>query len=206
MELTIHGTERIQERTKMSVMEVRELLVNNVAVSLGLKGVREYLLFFSPADNTTKIAVVDKNRRSLVSVLEKHYRLPAGVSKVTSGKAKAARKKYGRFLLRHVPPVNRNKRAVRVVLEVRVKRKLIFKHELGSAQWGQVSNHERVLKFLKNEFETLVPLAETYRRDKEPSVSYSYQVWTLDELSKNVAQRYKFSHEALCTHLGISNS
>ena len=82
MKLTIHGSERIFDRTKMVVRDVLSIISSNAVVELGSHGGCKYLLFYSPPDNRTKIAVVTDGRTHLVSIWESDYFLPTGLKSV----------------------------------------------------------------------------------------------------------------------------
>ena len=100
MELTQHGSERIQGRTRMVAKDVLSLISHGAVVELGGENNFEYLLFYSPFDECAKIAVVTKDRTHLVSIWEKYFYLPPGILKVNRKRERAAKEALKAFLLR----------------------------------------------------------------------------------------------------------
>ena len=100
LELTVHGSERIHGRTKMTIKDVLSVIENGAVVTLGETTECEYLLFYSPPDHCTKIAVVAAKRTYLISIWERDYFLPEGVSRPNKQRDRKAREVLSRFLFK----------------------------------------------------------------------------------------------------------
>jgi hypothetical protein len=69
----------------MLVKDVLSMLEQKAYVELGVdsQGI-EYVLFYSPPDNSVKIALIDRRRLRLVSIWNRGYRTPEGVKQIRS--------------------------------------------------------------------------------------------------------------------------
>jgi hypothetical protein len=105
MWLTTHGKERILGRTKMLTKDVLSILSAGAAVSLGSIDKREYLLFWSPPDQSAKIAVVSARRKKLITILKRNHGLPIGLAKVTEERERKAREALTSFLAKSQSPI-----------------------------------------------------------------------------------------------------
>jgi hypothetical protein len=188
MKLTIHGTERIQDRTKMQVRDVIALISKGAFVKLGSEGERDYVLFYSSPDKDVKIAILDRDRKNLVSVWEKDFRLPSGVSKVTRERAHRARTAA---LFKTRVKEQKSERHFKVTLEVVVGQKTVFAYECGRVPSGAVGSLEKILPFIEPALKIVVPIIES-RRDVD-SAQVRYDFWCVNELSLN-AMRIKTMH------------
>ncbi len=99
MKLSVHGYKRIRGRTKLLAKDVLSILSGGAAIELGSAKDCEFLLFYSPPDKHTKIAVVAKNRSILVSVWESTFLLPEGILKPNFRRREAAQKAFARFVI-----------------------------------------------------------------------------------------------------------
>lgn len=98
MELTVHANERILGRTKMLTQDVLSLIIGGAVVKLGSSHRYEYLLFYSPPDRRTKVAIVTRERTALISVWETDYPLPKNIGRVTHRLEKLAERRVREFL------------------------------------------------------------------------------------------------------------
>lgn len=97
MELTKHAQERIEGRTKMLAKDVLRLIKAGAFINLGTAEEYEYLLFYSPFDQTVKVAVTSCGREHLISIWEMNFTFPAGIEKIGNVHIEAAQslcKKY----------------------------------------------------------------------------------------------------------------
>lgn len=83
MPLKMHAAERIIGRTKMSIVEVLSVISRGTTVELGRSKNVIFLLFYSFLDATSKVALVDTNDGSLISIWERNFRFPPGVRRPT---------------------------------------------------------------------------------------------------------------------------
>lgn len=89
MEISTHGIERIQKRTKMSRKNILAMVAEGKVIDLEIPGSYVYLLFFSPPDVCTKIAIVSLDRKTLVTIFESDFNLPRGRVVTNAQNAKA---------------------------------------------------------------------------------------------------------------------
>jgi len=83
MSLKMHAAERIIGRTKMSIAEVLSVISRGATVELGRSKNVIFLLFYSLLDNESKVALVDADDGSLISIWERNFRFPTGVRRPT---------------------------------------------------------------------------------------------------------------------------
>ena len=107
MELTGHGRGRIYSRTKMHPDDVLDVISGNATVDLGGVDGGRYLLFYSPPDGDTKIAIVSEDVGRVVTILEGSYGVPEGVKRVTRKMKKEAHKLLQDFLFARLKAKNR---------------------------------------------------------------------------------------------------
>ncbi|MDE1925084.1 MAG: hypothetical protein KGH79_02805 [Patescibacteria group bacterium] len=144
MYLTQHGEERIQGRTKMLTKDVLDIISNNAVVNLGSVGKYEYLLFYSPLDRISKIAVVAEDRQYLVSIWHRDYFLPAGVERPTDKHDKEARLALTKLLMSRVkikPPGPKPLRLFEVKIEVEEDSEVVYEHDSGNIQAEDAELH-----------------------------------------------------------------
>ncbi len=98
MKLTVHAQIRSDERTKMFLEDIVALIREEAYVSLGISRGYSYLLFYSLPDRECKIAVVGSVNPTLVSVWNKHYRLPREVTRVAPHWEAVAETKFKKFM------------------------------------------------------------------------------------------------------------
>lgn len=106
MELTKHGKDRIQGRTKLLDKDVLSIISEGAVVELGIADEKEFLLFYSPFDERCKIAIVSKGRRHLISIWGTNFHLPEGIRKPTKSLNKSALTKYRNFAFKKATGMN----------------------------------------------------------------------------------------------------
>lgn len=160
MELSSHGTERILERTGMHIIEVLYILRLGAVVSLGSEGKSEFLLFYSPADNVSKIAVVSRDHSKLISIWNTDFLLPKTLSRITRQRETLAREKVAPLLatLRELIP-----RPLEIVAYVHIKngKEILYQEAFGSLEWSRVSPKEKMLRQLQVKLERLCAHVES---------------------------------------------
>lgn len=180
MYLTIHGVERLQERTQMTVKEVLEL-VKECSINLGSseRGNKEYLLFYSPIDRQCKVAVVSESDDALVSVLNDHYHLPEGVQRVTTPRREKARQLYWDYFYRLHPPPPPQERLLSlsslepllIKIEVRVRERKEYEYTVEGE--GVVTDSvDDLWPALVSAFREITPIVEEYKKTIPTRVKY----------------------------------
>jgi predicted RNA-binding protein with RPS1 domain len=73
--LTIHGQERLRERTRLTESEFLQILNEYQTISAGLqpKETKWHRLFYSPKDDTCFVAIQDVKSRSVITILTLEY-------------------------------------------------------------------------------------------------------------------------------------
>ena len=198
MELTVHGSQRIFDRTKMMVKDVLSVISSDAVVKLGSANGREFLLFYSPPDRKVKIAVIDAKHAKLVSIWEADYGLPAGVRRVDDVLENAARHRFAKWTFQRL---NKHLETpeVQVVVEVMENRKFVNRYEVGSMPEKIGFRKDRVFRFLLPRLREIVAEMEKNRKKQEkkkkkneirkraeynillfrPGMGYAFRVYTL---------------------------
>lgn len=104
MELTAHAIRRIYDRTKLFTKDALSIVTDGAVVNLGSHKGCGFLLFYSPPDNVCKIAVVSEDRRYLVSIWEKSFKLPAVLPKITPKLEREAKRLFQEFIFEKIRP------------------------------------------------------------------------------------------------------
>jgi hypothetical protein len=162
MELTGHGSERIQSRTKMLTKDVLSIITGGAVVNLGSDNGYEYLLFYSPPDDSTKIAVVADNREHLISIWNGDFVLPTGLLRVNYKRKEAAKKALATFILkeskkaRTTPQTKKTPNGIAVKIQVKVDRKAVFVQDCGEYPSDRSTKREYVLSLLWPQLEPIV--------------------------------------------------
>lgn len=128
MELTDHGLERIQGRTQLVPSDVLSIIANDAVVYLGSRNQYEFLLFYSPLDHCTKIAVVAEQRSCLVSVWEAYFKLPLGVRPADSHRKRKAYKLLREYQFRQIKE-NLKPRTVKIVVQTLLRDTIIAEQD-----------------------------------------------------------------------------
>lgn len=96
MELTIHSVERLQQRTALSLQELRLMFRSGAALPLGDVAGASYSLLYDPKKNRCVISCVRDG--SLVTILRIQYKVPIEIrSKITLEARNAAKFRYHTF-------------------------------------------------------------------------------------------------------------
>ena len=108
MELTGHARGRIiyDERTRMHLDDVLSVVSGNATVYLGVADKGRYLLFHSPPDKGSKIAIVSEDTGRIITILDGSYGVPVGVKKVTRKMELKARDLLRDFLFARIKAKN----------------------------------------------------------------------------------------------------
>ncbi len=129
MLVTDHALLRIRQRSRLSADQIVSLIEHGAFVSLGTSEQYEYLLFYSPLDRRTKIAIVSANRTTLVSIWENDFVRPASISKITKARVLEVKKLWKRYVFEKI--VVKQPRNVLITLYGIYRNKRIFTHEFG---------------------------------------------------------------------------
>ncbi|MBI2030978.1 hypothetical protein HYT05_05125 [Candidatus Kaiserbacteria bacterium] len=201
MDLTIHSVERIQDRTSMRVRDVLALVSQNAFVRLGSDNGYEYLLFYSRPDGDVKVAVVDKDRKRLISVWEKHFNLPRGVARVTPGRIRRARELWGFYAVTQRTASRKKEWRFKITLEVVIGQKTVFAHECGYMPVHKVSSLDTALPHVMSYLESIVPVIESRTDINKAQVRYDF--WYTHELSFK-RQRLNIMHSDLKERMKVA--
>ena len=186
MHLTIHGVERLQERTQMTVKEVLEL-VKECSIPLGSseESGGKFLLFYSPPDRGCKIAVVSEEDNTLVSVWNARFRLPPGLKKVSTRLREQARKLYWDYFYRLHPPTPLQERPLPpssppepllFKIEIRVAERKEYEHVL-EVDGVATSSLDELWTMLVPAFREITPIVEEYKKRIPRRVKYWVQMF-----------------------------
>ncbi len=214
MELTIHGADRVFDRTRMMLDDVLEMLRQNGAVSLGSTRENEFLLFYSPTDRTYKIAVTSIGKKHLISVWEKDFRLPYGITRVDPRAMHAARVALSAFMFkrfresyRDTPIVQTPPPIVSAVpaevpllpftafVEVRDSAKTIYMHEAGEVLRERAEKFDWVLDTLAPSLKEITSIVEKHH-DKVEGVIV-YRIMLADPNRPGKARHFYIGHQKL---------
>ncbi len=201
MDLTIHSVERIQDRTNMRVRDVLALVSQNAFVRLGSDNGYEYLLFYSRPDGDVKVAVVNKDRKRLISVWEKHFNLPRGVARVTPGRIRRARELWGFYAVTQRTASRKKEWRFKIALEVVVGQQTVFAHECGHMPERAARSLDTALPFVMPYLESIVPIIESRADIKKAQVRYDF--WCTHELSLK-RQRLNIMHSDLRERMNMT--
>src|SRR3989344_2550217 len=206
MELTIHGVERIQGRTKMQVRDVMELISSGAVVSLGSDNAYEYLLFYSRPNKSARIAVVALGRKRLISVGQKDYRLPDGIRCVDAQLVQRAHDVSSSFYSRKEKARFRaaQKSRLRVSLFVLEGKRTILRYDCGFMATANASSADATLAFVMPQLQVIVPLVEANKGTAKAPVRY--EVWCVHEHSLKMAMHVRVHHETLLKRTAINGS
>ncbi len=156
MELNWHGFKRVRGRTRMLTEDVVAIILAEAVVELGRDSRGEFLLFYSPRDKSTKIAVVSIGRGVLLSIWESSFQLPQGVSKVTAKLEKEARGKLRNFLIERakkklIPGEVKESKPALYDLEISVcvGDIVVYRRDCGQVEKNKIKTLEEILAFLR---------------------------------------------------------
>lgn len=98
VDISIHGHLRVYDRTKMLPEDVLSLIRANKVVSLGVNNKQEFLLFYSPREKMSKVAIVSADRSTLISVWEIDFNFPHNIIRPTKGMIHQAKTLMNEYL------------------------------------------------------------------------------------------------------------
>lgn len=202
MELSNHGVERIQERTKMVQKDVLDVVNGGAAIELGTIAQGAFLLFYSPYDRNTKIAVVSQDRKVLVSIWENYFKLPEGIKRPSGKDHRKARIKLQDFLYQRMFPssVKRSNADYEVHIEIRSGKTVLHRHVLKYTFSKEPKDIQLLFPVLTKEMRALIAEHELEERDILPSDMYHFLVFQKGDTtlirkfmmrSKNILKRFK---------------
>lgn len=167
MQLTVHGVERAQMRTKMHVNEVRSIIASDAVADLGSSGEYSYLLFYALRDGTFKIAVTTRDRGSLISIWDQDFHLPENVEKVNTRHRRRALRALASFMPQsgnqlRAQTQSHTIRWYLVRIEVCVNGKVEYAHEAGTFPIATIGKRYRktLVEMCRHELEKITSVVE----------------------------------------------
>lgn len=195
MQFTAHGAERVLRRTNLLGKDVLSIISSNAVVSLGFWHNYEYLLFYSPNDGVTKIAVVTRDRGTLVSVWYDDYVLPKGVSRVTRQLKRKARQVLAQFAIKKVE----SKETRDVKLDIVVGKKIVYSHDFGRFLAKDLKSIESIIQTLLPNLSPIIKVVEDCQSQIPGSVKYDF--WLFEPESARAPARFAIRHKKLRTRV-----
>lgn len=198
MELTLHGSERILGRTRMLTKDVLALISHSAVVALGARGPYEYLLFYSPSEQTTKIAVVAEERSCLISIWEKHFRLPEGVRRPQGKDEREARRALRTYLFSTMTSSKRIKVKAHnegfvARIQVQLDCKKLYEDDAVHIPQNVGKKAKKVLDYLTEHMEQLAAVVEAHRFHLQGKIRYV--IFLLDPRNPRSVKQHVLSHE-----------
>ena len=199
--ITQHAVLRIEERTKLALELVKEVLENQAYHPIG-QGVSkegasvQYAVFYSHSDGRCFVAVIDPTSDSLLTVLkEEHY--ISGSIQVRPFHCKQARQKWSQFAFGRMFGGGDSPETVgEAFLEVLSGGKKHYKHALGPITREQVTARG----FLEHFQSILLPLVEaaaSWRKKTESKKVIRFELWARFDLEKTYKNYLSFHHPTL---------
>ncbi len=177
MDVTIHALERIIERTRMTPKDVLEVIRAGAGMSLGVVDKREFFLFWSPFDKDHKIAVLDKDNKTLITVLETHFRLPTKMKKISLGMKLQARNEFRKFMKqRAIREEIACQQTFEVLIEVLEGHRRIFTHNVGLVSFPKAPSRNGTIRLLKESLTVIVDTLEQYAAESSHNLSIDLQL------------------------------
>lgn len=199
MENTVHAHQRILERTKLRDEDVLWIIRNNLFVDLGFFEGRQFVCFYSPPDQRSKIAVVSSGEpRVLISILEEEFHLPKTVKKVDRKVSTLAMLK----LFDHVEqmkkkdkdtPANKNRRIKSGTVSIHVEEggAEVFSQKYKFEMWDISATKDEVFVILQDKIRTLWEVVDSSGK----SVGHvRYRVIFRPGLSGQFRNNFVFEH------------
>ena len=194
MDVTRHGLERIQSRTRMVTSDVLSIIAHNAVVVLGAQNGFEFLLFYSPPDLRTKIAVVTHNRSHLISIWESHFALPPGIARANTKRNRKAKDLLRAYQFQLIKD-NLKPRKYRMRIQILVRGKIMSEHEsIEIAPTGTLDQLQSYLPPLKP---NLMPLVEESGRTFRQVQYLEFGFLFLDAATGLARHRFVIKHKRL---------
>ena len=200
MELTAHGIERIHGRTRMFTKDVLAIISEGSFISIGNWEEQEYLLFYSPPDGRTKIALVSKDRTHLISIWEDDYFLPGGL-RVNWLQRYQARNMLQSYLLKKIK-LGREKdlesqRSFTARIEVILDNKTEYSEEIQEFALNRSKSLQGpIIAHLKPRLEAITKVVGNNKQIYDGK-ELRYELWVLDSKTLKRAWYMRVKHEIL---------
>lgn len=198
MDATYHGTERIFGRTRMRHEDVLLIIASRAAVELGSWNGYTYYLFYSPPNKDCKIAVTSDNHALLITVWEKSYCLPNGVTRVERALEQKARALLSTFILSKLKEHSQQgwPRCLLVAIDVIVKHHVVYTHSYENIRFERVTRDSDVLEVLMPALMHLAAAVEDHRTKADTHIRYGIRVKDPETL-KPVRRYFTVGHERI---------
>ena len=210
--VTTHAENRIKERTKLSLEDVKNILEAEAYCYLGQNKDKEqevYYLFFSQPDSRCFVSVLTSDSTFLKTVLDpKQHSIPFKIKRKFQKEASLKYRKW--FFARHVTlPEERilsdrmpnEETPVMAMLEVYVLEKKVF-----SSQFGEVllSNYPSITELIGQHldlFMLLAKLVDGWLPEKAKGVTVKYKFCVKQVRKAGFATRHTLRHDTLVKYL-----
>jgi hypothetical protein len=189
MQITVHAAQRIQGRTKLQIKEVLSRLNSGMGVEIECPGSYKFLLFYSPRDCCTKLAVVSKNSQTLVSIWESDYLLPRGRKVTNSDRAKA-------YSLAKPGMLN-------VTIQVCYKDEVVYTVSAGEVPIGVAYFLDTTIAHVAEQLRSLVATVDEQVKEIKKGTLYNFR-FSNAETGETLAFRQCISHKRVHSFLSPS--
>jgi len=189
--ITIHAAERIQGRTKLQLKDVLSGLNSGKAVEIACPGATQFMLFYSPPDKCTKLALVDKRTRNLISIWESDYKLPRGRRVTNSDRAKAYSLAF---------PGDRN-----IEIQVCYKEKAVYAVPAGKIAVGDSHFLDTTIAHIATQLRLLVALVNEQVEEIQNRTTYDFR-FSDPETGSVLSLRQCISHRRVDSFLPYPDS
>ncbi|MEN9551726.1 MAG: hypothetical protein RI935_103 [Candidatus Parcubacteria bacterium] len=214
---TIHGHQRLLERTKARDEDILDILNNNAAVLLGEIEEIKFFLFYSPNDKDYKVALVSNVSKNLVTILETNHKLPFFIKQRIHRDKKEAKNKLQQFILKELAatsPKEEKLPSTKIREQQRIELKVFedivpqhtFSFALPNGSSFNRKGRGKALACVKEEIkEKLKIVASCFPEDKVPiTVSYSLAISRGVETRTIILFKKNLRHAALVNMLSTA--
>lgn len=198
MKITPHATERILDRTKMRIEDVLSIVSNGAGVELGKTEGYRYLLFYSPPDNVSKIAVVSDCGSHLISIWDRNFALPDGIGKVTREHERRARIVMKNFIFERLAPHNK-KRFFTAKIQILEGQSVVFEADGGEIPTREIYTLESAFKYLAPRLAPIAQVVEEYKECAERKIKY--RILLIDPETAERVRRHELGHKKIHEYL-----
>ncbi len=203
-----HAEERIQERTKLSVQEVKEIIESQVFKNLGQvkSGEAEYFfLFFSRPDSRCFVAVMSSDKFYLKTVLDPRiHKIPVSLNKRSR---KIATEKYKQWnFRRNVSITQVEESPVPALLRVKLFNRVEFSHDLGEVFLSQYGDVKKCICKHLELFWNLADIVSNWLPVGVSQKNIKYELLVKKVRAVAYTPLVCFNHKKLLEHLKVIDS
>lgn len=188
----------------MVVKDVLDVLSDADAyVPLGVDNQYQYVLFYSPKDRTTKVAVLSLDMSALVSVWENNFRLPDSLPRVTGKQKRLAKSKSLHHFFLRFPETEKKRTQKKAAPRIFTTTIIVYENEKAvqevvgaevSSTLTQLSKNV-VYEANKQLLRKIVAIVSNHTAGTTTNVRYEVFVSSVDV--PRITRLYQYTHEVL---------